>query len=132
MTRIAVFLLMSAQPVLSQQPFAGRCAACHGEDARGTAQGPGLAMNPRVAAQSAEQLRTYLQHGNPGAGMPSFADLPAAELASLAQYLRRINADTILMPATATALPRKITWGAPQPGDWPTYNGNTRPIATVP
>lgn len=124
MTRIVVFLLLSAQPVLSQQPFAGRCGVCHGEDARGTAQGPGLAMNPRVAAQSAEQLRTYLQGGNPGAGMPSFADLPAAELASLAQYLRRINADTILMPVTGTAPTRKTTWGAPQPGDWPTYNGN--------
>jgi mono/diheme cytochrome c family protein len=130
MTRIALFLLLAAQPVLSQQPFAGHCATCHGEDARGTAQGPGLAMNPRVAAQSVEQLRTYLQRGNPGAGMPSFADLPAAELASLAQYLRRINADTILMPVTA-APARKITWALPSPATGPPITATIPPIATV-
>ena len=45
-------------------------------------------------------------------GMPSFADLPAAELASLATYLRRINADTILVPLTAKEPVRKITWDA--------------------
>ena len=56
--------------------------------------------------------------------MPSFADLPAADLASLAKYLRRINADTIVGPVTAPEPTRKITWGAPQPGDWLTYNGN--------
>src|SRR3982751_172940 len=123
MTRTILFLVVSAQAVFSQQPFAVRCAACHGEDARGTAQGPGLAMNPRVAAQSLEQLRAYLERGNPGAGMPAFGDLPASELATLAQYLRRINADTILTPLTGSAA-AKITWGPPQPGDWLTYNGN--------
>jgi PQQ-dependent dehydrogenase (methanol/ethanol family) len=123
MTRIALFLLLSVRPGLAQEPFARNCAACHGEDARGSAQAPGLAMNPRVAAQSGEQLRAYLQHGNPAAGMPSFADLPAGELTALAQYLRHINADTILMPVTDKAPARKITWPT-QPGDWPTYNGN--------
>ena len=99
-------VLLTAQSLFSQQTFANRCAVCHGEDARGTAKGPGLAMNPRVAEQSAEQLRAYLEHGNPGAGMPSFADLPADDLASLARYLRRINVDTILGPVTATEPPQ--------------------------
>jgi PQQ-dependent dehydrogenase (methanol/ethanol family) len=81
-------------------------------------------MNPRVAQQSAEQLRAYLEHGNPAAGMPSFADLPAQELTALAAYLRRINNDTILTPLTAAESPRKTVWGPPQPGDWRTYNGN--------
>jgi PQQ-dependent dehydrogenase (methanol/ethanol family) len=98
--------------------------ACHGEDARGTAKGPGLAMNPRVAGQSVEQLRAYLEHGNSGAGMPSFADLPADDLVSLARYLRRMNADTNVGPVTTMEPTRKITWGRPQPGDWLTYNGN--------
>ena len=98
---LALLLLLSVQPLLSQQLFASRCAACHGEDARGTAKGPGLAMNPRVAEQSVEQLRAYLERGNPGAGMPSFADLPADDLDTLARYLRRINVDTILGPVTA-------------------------------
>ncbi len=123
MIATALVLLLSPQLLLAQPLFAKRCAACHGDDARGTAQGPGLAMNPRVAEQSVEQLRAYLERGNPAAGMPSFADLPAAELASLARYLRGINVETIVAPAGGEPA-RKITWDAPQPGDWPTYNGN--------
>ena len=111
------------QQVFTNQVFTNQCAACHGEDARGTAKGPGLAMNPRVAEQSAEQLRAYLEHGNPGAGMPSFAGLPREDLTTLAGYLRRINVETIVGPVAATES-RKITWGAPQSGDWLTYNGN--------
>src|SRR5580658_6293474 len=110
---IAFLLLLSAQQLFPQQLFADHCAACHGQDARGTAKGPGLAMNSRVAEQSAEQLRAYLEHGNAGAGMPSFSDLSADDLASLAKYLRRINADTIVGPVTAMGPTRKITWGAP-------------------
>ena len=124
MIALALVLLLLAPQLLGQQVFAVRCAPCHGQDARGTAQGPGLALNPRVAEQSADQLRAYLEHGNPGAGMPSFADLPAADLVTLAKYLRRINADTVFGPVTATEPTRKITWDAPQPGDWLTYNGN--------
>ena len=121
--RLAVFcLLLLAQPTPAQEPFTSHCAACHGEDAHGTSQGPGLANNPRVAEQPAEQLRAYLQHGNPAAGMPSFAGLSAADLASIVKYLRRINANTILSPVTESN--RKIAWGPPQPGDWRTYNGN--------
>ncbi len=81
-------------------------------------------MNPRVAEQSAEQLRAYLQRGNPGAGMPSFGDVPAGELASLVRYLRRINADTILVPVEKPDSAPKVSWGPPQPGDWLTYNGD--------
>jgi hypothetical protein len=61
--RFALLLLLSAQQLFPQQLFTNRCAACHGEDARGTAKGPGLAMNPRVAEQSAEQLRAYPRQG---------------------------------------------------------------------
>ncbi len=118
---LALLVLFSAQAVLAQQPFAQHCAACHGGDARGTGQGPGLANNPRVAAQSVEELRAYLTHGNPAAGMPSFADLPADQLTALARYLRGINANTILI---LMAPARKLTWGPPQPGDWLTYNGD--------
>ena len=123
---IALVLLFVLFGSLSaaQQPFARLCAGCHGEDARGTARGPGLTMNARVAEQSVEQLRAYLERGNPGAGMPSFTDLPAAELVSLAKYLRRLNVDMIVGPVTAMEPARKISWGAPQPGDWLTYNGN--------
>jgi PQQ-dependent dehydrogenase (methanol/ethanol family) len=122
MIGLIVLLVLSALPLLSQQVFAERCAGCHGEEARGTAQAPGLAMNPRVAEQSEEQLRGYLEHGNPGAGMPAFSELSAAELASLTRYLRSINANTILTPMST--VPRPAAWAPPQPGDWRTYNGN--------
>jgi len=81
-------------------------------------------MNARVAEQSPEQLRAYLERGNTAAGMPSFGDLPAGDRTALANYLRRLNADTILAPITGSEPTRKITWGAPQPGDWLSYNGN--------
>lgn len=122
--RFLALLFVLYLPLLPQQPFATRCAPCHGEDARGTAKAPGLALNPRVAEQSVDQLRAYLQHGNPGAGMPSFSDLPAADLATLVTYLRRINVNTILLSSAPPYSARKLTWGPPQPGDWLTYNGN--------
>ena len=118
---VLLLLVLSAAPLLPQQLFAKHCAACHGEDARGTAQGPGLATNPRVAEQSEDQLTAYLKRGNVAAGMPSFADLPSADLLSLAKYIRRMNANTILTPMTAAP---KVHFGPPQPGDWQTYNGN--------
>lgn len=111
-------------PLSGQQPFATHCAACHGEDGRGTAKGPGLAMNPRVAVQSVAQLRSYLERGNVSAGMPSFSDLPPADLQALARYLLRLNVETIIPPPPAADAARKTTWGPPQPGDWRSYNGD--------
>ena len=121
---LVLLLVFFESQLAAQQPFARLCATCHGEDARGTARGPGLAMNPRVAEQSVEQLRAYLERGNQGAGMPPFGDLPSGELISLAKYLRRLNVETIVGTVTAMEPARNITWRTPQPGDWLTYNGN--------
>jgi PQQ-dependent dehydrogenase (methanol/ethanol family) len=77
-----------------------------------------------VAEQSAEQLHAFLEHGNVGAGMPSFADLAAKDLKELANYLRVLNMGTVAGPMTGTEPARKISWGPPQPGDWLTYNGS--------
>jgi alcohol dehydrogenase (cytochrome c) len=118
-----ILLGLSAQPAPAPPPFTERCATCHGDEARGTARAPGLVMNPRVAAQSVEQLRGYLERGNPGAGMPAFPDVSADDLLVLARYLRRINVETIL-PPPAAGLPSTVTWGPPRPGDWRTYNGS--------
>jgi PQQ-dependent dehydrogenase (methanol/ethanol family) len=124
--KLAPFIvsIVAAQPVPPQPVFVGRCAACHGEDARGTAQGPGLALNPRVAVRSADELEAYLVSGNPGSGMPSFASLSTAERGVLAKFLKRINNDTIITPIATSSAPRKTGWLPPQPGDWLTYNGN--------
>jgi len=129
MILLALWLFLFPQRLLPQQRapqqlFETNCAGCHGDDARGTAKGPALAMNPRVAEQSADQLGAYLERGNVAAGMPAFADLAAGERAALVRYVRRLNAETITGPPTAPEATRKTTWGAPQPGDWLTYNGN--------
>src|SRR5258708_10142933 len=124
--RFAVIVLAAAcwaQQTPQQNAFSNRCAGCHGEDGRGSAQGPGLAMNPRVAAQSPDELREYLQHGTPGAGMPKFAELSSTEMTAITRHLRRLNTDTILVPA-APKIARKVSWGPPQPGDWRMYDGN--------
>jgi PQQ-dependent dehydrogenase (methanol/ethanol family) len=115
-------LAFALAALLVPEIFHGQCAGCHGDDAQGTAKGPGLAGNPRIATQSTEQIRGFLQRGNPAAGMPAFADLPATELLTLAEFLRSLN-PSVTSPAT-TAAGRRITWHAPQPGDWLTYNGS--------
>ena len=121
---LTLFLLISPQQATPQQMFIKHCAVCHGEDGRGTAQGPGVAFNRRVAVQSPDQLLAYLKRGAVNAGMPSFADLHADDLALLVRHLRRLNTDTIIPPPMAAEPHRKVTWGPPQSGDWRTYNGN--------
>lgn len=120
MTLIVAFLFFFAS---TEQVFDQHCAGCHGVDARGTAKGPGLATNPRVAQMSIGELSVFLEHGNPASGMPAFADLRTKELTSLAHYLKILNMGTVAGPMTAEPT-RKISWGPPQPGDWLTYNGN--------
>jgi PQQ-dependent dehydrogenase (methanol/ethanol family) len=114
--------LLVSQTASPDQLFRKNCASCHGDDARGSAQGPGVANNPRVAEQSEAVLRAFIQRGNPAAGMPAFSELSADQLTAIAKYVRRLNNDTILAPPPTAG--RKITWGEPQPGDWLTYNGN--------
>jgi len=123
LSRGLIALGLLAVQASAQQMFMTRCAPCHGENARGTSQAPGLAMNPRVAERTEEQLREYLKRGNPAVGMPAFSDLADTDLAALAKYVRRLNNDTFAGPASAPE-PRKVTWHDPQPGDWITYNGD--------
>ncbi len=122
--RFLAFAFLVCVPLLAQRQFLQHCAGCHGEDAGGTGQGPGLANNPRIAAQTVAQLRAYIERGNPAAGMPAFRDLSGADLQAVAQYLARINKDTILRPPAPAPPARQAPWPAPQPGDWITYNGS--------
>jgi PQQ-dependent dehydrogenase (methanol/ethanol family) len=121
----ALFILLFSFHLLAQQKlFNNQCAGCHGSNANGTAKAPALAMNPRVAEQSAEQLSSFLEHGNPSAGMPSFADLSTHDRLALATYLRELNAGFLFRPVTADKPTRAMQWRDPQPGDWLTYNGS--------
>jgi len=98
--------------------FRQRCAGCHGSDARGGGQGPGLAGNPRLSGQSVAQLRELVRQGFPDSGMPAF-DLPPDELDALASFVRTLNTGVTVPPPAG----KKVTWGKPAPGDWLTYNG---------
>src|SRR5580765_4446592 len=51
------------------QTYSKLCSGCHGDDARGTQQGPGLSGNPSVRRRSAQSLRNVIRNGIPTAGM---------------------------------------------------------------
>jgi PQQ-dependent dehydrogenase (methanol/ethanol family) len=126
---LALLLFLLPSQVLSEQVpanelFNSHCVGCHGPNGRGTAKGPGLAMNPRVAEQSVEQLSGFLERGNLAAGMPAFSDLSPNDRAALAGYLLHLNAGLVIRPITNAEPTRKITWGVPRPGDWLSYNGS--------
>lgn len=134
MVLLALLLFLIPQRLLSQQSesqqlqpqqlFSRNCAGCHGDDGHGSGKGPSLAMNQRVAEQSADQLSAYIERGNIAAGMPSFGDISDADRTALVRYVRRLNTDMVLPPVTSIDPAHKITWGPPQPGDWLSYNGN--------
>jgi len=120
--KIAIFILLAAaagHAADGARLFRQHCAACHGADAHGGGQGPGLAGNPHISGLAAEQLRDIIHAGFPNTGMPPF-DLPPVDLDALAAYLRTMNVGVTAPPPAG----KHITWGKPQPGDWLTYNGN--------
>src|SRR6266545_246638 len=89
----------------AQEAYAKLCAGCHGADARGSQQGPGLAGNPGVGRRSAQNLRSVIRRGIPAAGMPPF-DLPDAMLDAIAALVKSLNA-----PAADSTVPGDRTAG---------------------
>jgi len=98
-------LILSAAPVCGQNPaaapsslddgrkvYAEHCVGCHGADARGTDQAPGLAGNSRLRRQSVRKLSDMVRNGIPGTAMPPF-DLPARELEALANFVHSLNGE---------------------------------------
>jgi PQQ-dependent dehydrogenase (methanol/ethanol family) len=75
----------------TQQTYSKLCGGCHGDDARGTEQGPGLAGSQSVRARSVQSLRNVIRNGIPAAGMPAF-DLPADTIDALATMITSWNA----------------------------------------
>src|SRR5919201_1946248 len=96
--RCAIVIAAVLSPVLGaqnppdiQQTYSKLCGGCHGDNARGTQQGPGLAGNPSVRARSAQSLSNVILNGIPAAGMPAF-DLPAGTLDALVTMIGSLNA----------------------------------------
>jgi len=72
--------------------YAERCVGCHGADARGTDQAPGLAGSERLRRQSVRRLSDLIRNGVLGTGMPPF-DLPAGKLDALANFVHSLNGE---------------------------------------
>src|SRR6185312_15777506 len=75
-----------------QKLYAQRCVGCHGADALGTDQAPGLAGNTRIGNQSVQKIRDVIRNGIPLTGMPGF-DLRSGELDALAAFVHSLNGD---------------------------------------
>ncbi len=106
-------LLLLVVPVLGQAPaedvrqtYAKLCSGCHGADARGSQQGPGLSGNLRLRKRSVQSLRNVIVRGVPAAGMPGF-DLPPATLDGLVSLVVSLNAS-----ASETKLPGDVKAGS--------------------
>jgi PQQ-dependent dehydrogenase (methanol/ethanol family) len=78
----------------AQQTYQKLCSGCHGEDAHGSQQGPGLAGNPGVRRRSVQSLRNVILKGIPSAGMPPFP-LPDATLDALVALVKSLNAPAL-------------------------------------
>ena len=89
----------------AQETYAKLCAGCHGADAHGSQQGPGLAGNPGVRRRSVDNLRNVIRRGIPTAGMPPF-ELPDATLDALVALVKSLNA-----PAADSNVPGDRTAG---------------------
>ena len=69
--------------------FRDRCSTCHGDDGRGTAKAPDLAL-PVVQSQSDGALLWKISGGNAYAGMPTFSFLPELQRWQLVLHLREL------------------------------------------
>jgi PQQ-dependent dehydrogenase (methanol/ethanol family) len=101
---LIVSIVLGAPPVVGQNApttpsnlmegtkiYAQRCAGCHGADAHGTDNAPGLAGNEGLRDRSVQDLRDLIRKSVPGSGMPAF-DLPSQELDALVALVRSLNA----------------------------------------
>ena len=89
-------LVLSPLPLVAQnadakQVYAKLCSGCHGADAHGTQQGPGLSGNPSVRRRSIPKLRSLIRNGIPAASMSASFDLPDHMLDALATLVASLN-----------------------------------------
>jgi PQQ-dependent dehydrogenase (methanol/ethanol family) len=106
-----------------KQTYSKLCSGCHGDDARGTQQGPGLAGNPWTRRRSVQNLRNIIRNGIPAAGMPAF-DLPPATVDALAALVVSLNASAAESSVTGDRIAGKeFFFGKGQCGSCHMVNG---------
>ena len=74
----------------ARQAYLKLCSGCHGVDARGSQQAPGLSQNANLRGKSVAALRQFIRDGVPASGMPAF-NLPVNQLDELAALLVALN-----------------------------------------
>lgn len=135
--RFGIIAALVCSPVLAQSPpalqetYVKLCSGCHGADARGTQQGPGLAGNPSVRRRSAQSVRNVIRNGIPAAGMPGF-DLPAGTLDALATLIVSLNASAAESTVRAIAPPAESSSSAKDnapPATW--FSVRARPSVRI-
>jgi PQQ-dependent dehydrogenase (methanol/ethanol family) len=83
---------LSQTPAADIRPTYDKLSAgCHGLDARGTQQGPGLTGNLRLRRRTPQSLRNVILKGVPSAGMPGF-NLPDETVDALVALVVSLNA----------------------------------------
>ena len=70
-----------------QKLFRRHCAACHGENASGTAWAPSL-HSTRILKTPPGALAWFLKNGDLGAGMPSWSQMPEQRRWQIVTYLQ--------------------------------------------
>lgn len=105
MARMPLLLLiaLAAAPAdieAGRQLYQGACSGCHGATGEGS-QGPSL-LSGSVSRQAAGTLAKTIQNGLPGTSMPNF-DLPDAQLAQLAAFVKSLTAPAIAQPPAGDA-----------------------------
>lgn len=122
------FLLAAAAAFAQDAGYTQHCAACHGENGEGGAQGPKLAGNRSVRSRSVEQLRTFIYQGAPSTGMPSF-HLPDADLDALAAFVHSLNSPAAENPAPGSfASGQEFFFGKGQCGECHMVRGKGKAV----
>ncbi|MGA2745051.1 MAG: c-type cytochrome [Candidatus Sulfotelmatobacter sp.] len=83
-----------------RQIFASTCANCHGLDGRGGERAPNIVENPKVQKLSDAGIAHIIENGIPGAGMPAFHSLEAADVQAVVAYVRTLQGtrQTVKLP----------------------------------
>jgi PQQ-dependent dehydrogenase (methanol/ethanol family) len=111
-----------------QRVYAKHCVGCHGADARGAEQAPGLIGNLQAKSRSVAQLRELIRHGVPETGMPPF-NLTAAQLDALAVFVHSLNSGAANTPVPGDpAAGRSLFFGKAKCSSCHMVLGNGSPL----
>jgi PQQ-dependent dehydrogenase (methanol/ethanol family) len=73
----------------AKQDFNGTCAACHGDNGGGGDRAPALIDNPHLRTLDVAGIENIIRSGQ--RAMPPFPNLPEAEVARLASWIKSMN-----------------------------------------